>query len=245
MRNLLHEGGNMSKVIYAADDEKAIRELIEAFLQDSGYEVEIFENGDLLYDRFMEKASDMVILDIMMPGSDGLEICKKLRKVSDVPIIMLTARDTENDFVLGMTIGSDDYITKPFRPTMLQMKIKAIFRRIELEHKELEHGDMRQKELKVGSLRISSYERKIYSEKTGQTLEFSMTEFALLSYLAENPGKAVSREECLKQVWGIETDVETRVVDETIRKIRKKLTALNCKVRIETVWGHGYRIVEE
>lgn len=153
----------MPKVIYAADDEKAIRELIQAFLQDSGYEVEIFENGDLLYKRFMEKASDMVILDIMMPGSDGMEICKQLRKISDVPIIMLTARDTENDFVFEMTIGSDDYITKPFRPTMLQMKIKAIFRRIGLEHKGME-----EKELKIGSLRISSYERKICSEKTGQ-----------------------------------------------------------------------------
>lgn len=229
----------MSKLIYAADDEKAIRELIQAFLQDSGYEVEIFENGDLLYRRFLEKASDMVILDIMMPGHDGLEICRMLRKHSDVPIIMLTARDTENDFVLGMTIGSDDYITKPFRPTMLQMKIKAIFRRIELEHKETE-----KKELRVGDLRISSYERKIYSVKTKQALDFSMTEFALISYLAENPNKAVSREECLKQVWGIETDVETRVVDETIRKIRKKLNVLEGKVRIETVWGHGYRIVE-
>lgn len=229
----------MAKLIYAADDEKAIRELIQAFLCDSGYDVEIFENGDLLYQRFQEKPSDMVILDIMMPGRDGLEICRKLRGQSDVPIIMLTARDTENDFVLGMTIGSDDYITKPFRPTMLQMKIKAIFRRIELEHKETE-----KKELQVGDLRISSYERKIYSVKTKQALDFSMTEFALISYLAENPNKAVSREECLKQVWGIETDVETRVVDETIRKIRKKLNALEGKVRIETVWGHGYRIVE-
>lgn len=230
---------NMSKLIYAADDEKAIRELIQAFLRDSGYDVEIFENGDLLYQRFQEKPSDMVLLDIMMPGHDGLEICKMLRKQSDVPIIMLTARDTENDFVLGMTIGSDDYITKPFRPTMLQMKIKAIFRRIELEHKGTE-----QKELQVGDLRISSYERKIYSVKTNQALDFSMTEFALISYMAENPNKAVSREECLKQVWGIETDVETRVVDETIRKTRKKLSALEGKARIETVWGHGYRIVE-
>lgn len=229
----------MPKRIYAADDEKAIRELIQAFLQDSGYEVEIFENGDLLYDRFLEKPSDMVILDIMMPGHDGLEICRMLRERSDVPIIMLTARDTENDFVLGMTIGSDDYITKPFRPTMLQMKIKAIFRRIDLEHK-----DTLQEELQLGDLRISAYERKIYSVKTKQSLGFSMTEFALISYLAENPNKAVSREECLRRVWGIETDIETRVVDETIRKIRKKLTTLDGKVRIETVWGHGYRIVE-
>lgn len=229
----------MSKRIYAADDEKSIRELIQAFLQDGGYEVEIFENGDQLYQRFLEKPSDMVILDIMMPGHDGLEVCRMLRKHSDVPIIMLTARDTENDFVLGMSIGSDDYITKPFRPTMLQMKIKAIFRRIELEHKDTE-----QKELQVGNLRISSYERKIYNEKAHQELSFSMTEFALLSYLAENPKKAVSREECLKQVWGIETEIETRVVDETVRKIRKKLSTLDATVRIETVWGHGYRIVE-
>ena len=230
----------MSKLIYIADDEKNIRELLQAFLQDSGYDVEIFENGELLYEQFLKKNSDMVILDIMMPGKDGLEICKMLRKISRVPILMLTARDTENDFVLGMSIGSDDYITKPFRPTILLMKIKAIFRRIELEREQKETKD-----ILLGDIRISSYERRIYSSNTEQTLDFSMTEFALLSYLAENPNKAVHREECLKQIWGIETDIETRAVDETIRKIRKKLNLISAHVRIETVWGIGYRLVEE
>lgn len=229
----------MSKMIYAADDEKNIRELLGAFLEDAGYAVRTFETGDELYKCFVKEPSDMVILDIMMPGTDGMEICKKLRETSDVPIIMLTAKDTENDYVLGMTIGSDDYITKPFRPTMLLMKVKAIFRRIELEHKET-----LKQELYIGDLYISGYEKKIYDKNKNRCLDFSMTEFALLSYMAENPKKAVSREECLKNVWGIEADVETRVVDETIRKIRRKLTALDCNICIETVWGHGYRIVE-
>ncbi len=229
----------MSKLIYAADDEKNIRDLIQAFLKDAGYEVKVFETGDDLFQSFLKEPADMVILDIMMPGNDGIEICKKLREISDVPIIMLTAKDTENDFVLGMTIGSDDYIVKPFRPTMLLMKIRAIFRRIELEHKESSN-----QELILGDLYISGYEKKIYDKNREKCLDFSMTEFALLSYLAKNPKKAVPREECLKCVWGIDADVETRVVDETIRKIRRKLMSLECKVHIETVWGYGYRIVE-
>lgn len=229
----------MAKVIYVADDEKNIRELLQAFLQDSGYDVELFANGELLYRRFLEKSCDMAILDIMMPGTDGLEICKALRKISKVPILMLTARDSENDFVLGMTIGSDDYITKPFRPTVLLMKIKAIFRRIELERTQQE-----QKDIHIGGLRISAYERKIYSGENDRAVDFSMTEFALISYLAENPNKAARREECLRHVWGIEADIETRAVDETIRKIRKKLGMLGSSVGIETVWGVGYRLVE-
>ena len=243
IENTKEQAGNgvhpMAKVIYVADDEKNIRELLQVFLRDSGYAVEIFDNGELLYRRFLEKRCDMVILDIMMPGPDGLEICKAIRKISGVPILMLTARDSENDFVLGMSIGSDDYITKPFRPTVLLMKIKAIFRRIELERTQKE-----QKDIHLGGLRISAYERKIYSEKNDRSVDFSMTEFALLAYLAENPNKAVCREECLRHVWGIEADIETRAVDETIRKVRKKLGMLGSSVGIETVWGVGYRLVE-
>lgn len=226
----------MSKLIYAADDEKNIRELLEIFLKDAGYEVEMFENGDLLYERFAIKKSDLVILDIMMPGNDGLEICKKIREKSDVPIIMLTAKDTENDFILGMSIGSDDYIMKPFRPTMLLMKIKAIFRRMDYEKKG--------RTIEIGNIRISSYERKIYDICSGNAVELSMTEFALLAYMANYPGKAISRDELLENVWEIDSDIETRVVDETIRRIRRKINSFDSKVHIETVWGHGYRIVE-
>lgn len=124
----------MSKLIYIADDEDNIRYLVKTFLENTGYEVEDFNNGELLLEKFQTKPCDMVILDVMMPGSDGFEICKKIREESIVPIIMLTARDTDIDYITGITLGSDDYFTKPFSPMSLVMRVKAIFRRIEFEH---------------------------------------------------------------------------------------------------------------
>lgn len=235
----------MSKLIYVADDDKHIRDLLEMFLVDAGYKVAVFENGDELFRQFIDKPSDLVILDIMMPGNDGLTICEMLRKKTDVPVIMLTAKDTEYDYVIGMTAGSDDYIMKPFRPTMLIMKIKALFRRIEIEHRQNQNltegnqcGD-----ITLGNLWISEYERKIYHQNSDEALNLSMLEFELLSYMMHNPGKAVSREELLENVWGVEMDLETRMVDETIRRIRRKLDLFDCGLMIETVWGYGYRIV--
>ena len=123
----------MSKLIYIDDDEDNIRNLVKTFLINDGYTVKHFPNGDLLLDEFDKKEPDLVILDIMMPGTDGLEVCTKLRQKSIVPIIMLTARDSDIDYVTGITLGSDDYFTKPFSPMSLVMRVKAIFRRIDFE----------------------------------------------------------------------------------------------------------------
>lgn len=248
----------MSKLIYVADDDKHIRDLLEMFLVDAGYETEVFDNGDRLFQRFINKPSDLVILDIMMPGHDGLKICEMLREKTDVPIIMLTAKDTEYDYVMGMTVGSDDYIMKPFRPTMLIMKIKALFRRIEIEHRR-KHDFMQgyyddtvnfenkcgnKRNIKMGNLLISEYERKISHQNSNEILNVSTMEFDLLIYMINNQGKAVSRDELLENVWGVETPIETRMIDEAIRRIRKKLNMFDCGITIETVWGYGYRIVE-
>ena len=124
----------MGKLIYAADDEENIREILKSFLVDSGFEVEVFPTGDELFEAFQNKPCDLAVLDIMMPGTDGLTVCKNLRAISKVPIIILTAKDSEMDYVTGMTYGGDDYLMKPFRPSMLVMRIKALFRRIEMEH---------------------------------------------------------------------------------------------------------------
>lgn len=137
----------MAKKIYIADDDPNIRKLIQGFLVKEGYEVEAFENGDKLLARFKEQESHLVILDVMMPGRDGFMICEDIRRISPVPIIMVTARDTDTDFVLGIQLGSDDYITKPFSPMTLTMKVRAIFRRIELDKgpslsTELSYGDI-------------------------------------------------------------------------------------------------------
>lgn len=121
------------KKIYIADDEENIRLGIKAFLEGNGYLVLDFENGDLLFEEYSKNPSDLIVLDVMMPGSNGFVICKKIREKSTVPIIMLTARDSDLDYATGLDLGSDDYLTKPFSPMALTMKIKAIFRRIEFE----------------------------------------------------------------------------------------------------------------
>jgi len=125
----------MSKKIYIADDETNIRLAIRTFLENSGYLVEDFETGDLLLAAFKEAQSDLVILDVMMPGSNGFVICKEIRKISLVPVIMLTARDSDLDYATGLDLGSDDYLTKPFSPMALVMRVKALFRRIEFDRR--------------------------------------------------------------------------------------------------------------
>ena len=121
----------MEHSIYLADDEKSIRELLHSFLASDGYTVRSFESGDALLEAFRQEPAELVILDIMMPGTDGLTVCRELRAVSDIPIILLTAKDSELDYVMGISQGSDDYLTKPFRPTILLMKVKALLRRVE------------------------------------------------------------------------------------------------------------------
>ena len=122
--------------IYIADDDENIRHIIRTFLESDGYQVEDFPTGDLLLERFLKEESDLVILDVMMPGSSGFDICTELRKISTTPIIMLTARDSENDYAMGLGLGSDDYITKPFSAMSLVMRVRAIFRRIDFESRK-------------------------------------------------------------------------------------------------------------
>ena len=132
----------MSKKIYIADDETNIRLAIKAFLENSGYTVEDFENGDLLLAAFSARPADLAILDVMMPGTNGFDVCKELRKISRIPIIMLTARDSDLDYATGLDLGSDDYLTKPFSPTALVMRVKAIFRRMEYDRQVYNERDM-------------------------------------------------------------------------------------------------------
>ena len=130
----------MSKKIYIADDETNIRLAIKTFLENSGYAVEDFQTGDLLLEAFNESQPDLVILDVMMPGTNGFVICKELRKTSYVPVIMLTARDSDLDYATGLDLGSDDYLTKPFSPMALVMRVKALFRRMEFDRKIYEEN---------------------------------------------------------------------------------------------------------
>lgn len=224
---------NKNKKIYIADDEKNIRDLIQCFLENAGYEVEAFDNGDDLLKAFHKCAADMIILDIMMPGTDGLTVCREIRKIHNVPIIMVSARDSESDRITGITMGSDDYLSKPFSPMELVARVQAVFRRMALDRSEetvenLEFGDI--------VINTNSKEVKIKD----QIVDLTPTEYALITYFISHKEKAISREELLKKVWKYDFEVDTRATDDTVKRLRKKLKDSN--VKIAAVWGYGFRI---
>ena len=232
------------KIIYIADDDDNIRQVVRTFLASDGYTVEDFPTGDLLLGRFLQKPCDLAILDVMMPGTDGFGICTELRKRSTVPIIMLTARDSENDYAMGLGLGGDDYITKPFSAMSLLMRVRAIFRRIDFERQKNTQAEPTQKPAQkpaqIGNLTLDEPGRHILC--LGKALPLTPTEFGLLRYLMLHAGEAVSREELLNEVWGFEAAVETRATDDTVRRLRRKLEGSG--VVIEAVWGFGFRLVE-
>lgn len=228
--------GRMAYRIYIADDEKNIRELLKNFLQSDGYEVGAFETGDALLSAFEKEPSDIVILDIMMPGRDGIECVKELRKFSSVPIILLTAKDGELDYVNGIMLGGDDYLTKPFRPTVLLMRVKALLRRAETYGGKKAKGKI----LKYADLTYSEDEHSVFANKT--VVPLTKTEMSMLAFMMDEPQKTHSRDSLLDEIWGFGEDTETRAIDETVRRIRKKLAAAKSVATIETVWGYGYKL---
>ena len=226
----------MGALIYLADDDPGLLEVFSAFLENAGFDVRAFPTGDELADEFSRREPDLVVLDIMMPGTDGLTVCKNLREVSDVPIVILTAKDSEMDYMQGLALGGDDYLVKPFSPSMLVMRIKALLRRVEMgratapAESDLAYGDI--------FLSEATHEARVGSAP----LELTMTEFALLRCLLEAKGAAVSRDALLSKVWGIDAVVETRVTDETVRRVRKKLRDAGSSTSVKAVWGYGYKL---
>ncbi len=223
------------KLIYIADDEKDILLLLESFLKKEGYEVCAFETGDDLWEAFQHRPADLVISDLMMPGINGLLIVNQIRNISKIPIIVLTAKDSDSDYIAGFSMGCDDYFTKPFSPLKLILRVRAIFAR-EGEEKE-------KKELCMGNLKLNP------EQKTGKIEEreiyLTNTEFGVLAYLMEQRNRAVSREELLDKIWGIDAIIETRATDDAVKRLRKKLREQGCNVVIETVWGYGFKIKED
>ena len=223
------------KRTYVADDDDNIRQIVKTFLSSDGYEVEDFPTGDLLLKRFEESPCDLAILDVMMPGSDGFQICTALRERSTVPIIMLTARDSENDYAMGLGLGSDDYITKPFSAMALMLRVRALFRRVAFESQKYAPGEENRK---AGNLTLDESRHRILNGE--QPLALTPTEYEVLKYLMLHTDQAVSREELLNTVWGYETAVETRATDDTVRRLRQKLDGSG--VNIAAVWGYGFRL---
>jgi DNA-binding response OmpR family regulator len=224
-----------SKHIYVADDEENICVALQSFLEAEGYRVATFLNGDLLLERFQQEPCDLVILDVMMPGSNGFVVCTRLREISTVPIIMLTARDSDLDYATGISLGGDDYFTKPFSAVALVMRVKAIFRRIDYD-KQAAESDAGA--LSYGGVTINQKIKTVSFRE--DTLELTPNEYSLLLYLVENQDRAVSRDELLNKIWGYQSAAETRAADDTVRRLRKKIAATD--VIVDTVWGFGFRL---
>ena len=222
----------MGHTIYLADDEKSIRELLHSFLTSDGYAVRSFESGDALLEAFRQEPAELVILDIMMPGTDGLAVCRELRTVSDIPIILLTAKDSELDYVMGISQGSDDYLTKPFRPTILLMKVKALLRRTERKDPQPEHT--------IRGLYVCPAKHIVTVD--GEPVSLTLKEFEMLCVFLENRNVVLTRDQLLNKVWGYAFDGESRTVDVHIRSLRQKLGEYADV--IETVRGIGYKLSE-
>ena len=219
--------------IFIADDEKNIRDLLGKFLEDAGHEVRLFENGDSLLTELDNSVPDIVVLDVMMPGIDGFTACSRIRKAHpDITIILLTARDTDADFMTGFMAGCDDYLTKPFSPLKLTLKVNAILSKLGKNEKntdKMAFGDL--------SVDVSSFSCRVLDSE----LKLTKTEFQVLSLLLSTPEKAVSRDKLLSDIWGY-SEVETRVTDDTMKRLRKKLKDAGSRVHIETIWGFGFKL---
>ncbi|MCY0879002.1 MAG: response regulator transcription factor [Firmicutes bacterium] len=223
----------MMQRVLVVDDETAIVELVRYHLSREGFQVEALDNGQAAVERVMHEPFDLIILDVMLPGMSGLDACRAIRQQSDVPIIMLTARKDEVDRVLGLELGADDYVTKPFSPRELVARVKAILRRSQ-------KGREDSGEIRYPGLEVDVDRRTVTVD--GRPVNLTFTEFELLTILARHPGRAFSREELLVRVWGEDFYGDARTVDVHIRHVREKLQEDPQNPRfIETVRGIGYR----
>ncbi len=229
---------NTKATVLIVDDERNICELIRLYLEKEGYGTIIAYDGEEAVNIYKEKNPDIVLLDIMLPGKDGWQVCREIRGTSDVPIIMLTAKGEVFDKVLGLELGADDYIVKPFEPKELLARIKAVLRRSVRGAKE---EDASSEELRFEGLTINRDTYEVYLD--GNRLDFPPKEFELLFYLAGNKNKVFTRDQLLNEIWGYEFFGDSRTVDVHIKRIREKIESddVSRPWQLKTVWGVGYK----
>lgn len=222
---------NQTKVL-VIDDDINICELVRLYMEKEGYQVKSVYDGEKAMEVFGEFTPNIVILDIMLPGADGWQVCREIRKVSNIPIIMLTAKGETFDKVLGLELGADDYIVKPFEPKELVARVKAVLRRYERKDRDIQ-------EVVYPNLVVnkSNYTVKINGEK----MELPPKELELLFFLASNPNRVFTREQLLENVWGFDFYGDSRTVDVHIKRLREKLDLQNRNWQLKTVWGVGYK----
>lgn len=226
---------NPSANILIADDEAKMRDLVKMYLVREGYKVSEAVDGEQALSQLSKNTFDLVILDIMMPKADGLTVCKEIRKNSDIPVIMLTARGEEIDRVLGFELGADDYVVKPFSPRELAARVKALLRRTTAKPSAATGAIMR-----FPGLEINNEAREVTVENNRVNL--TPKEFELLSFLAKNIGRVFTREQLLEHVWGYDFYGDLRTVDTHVKKLREKISRYGeAGGYISTVWGVGYK----
>jgi DNA-binding response OmpR family regulator len=221
--------------VLIVDDEAKIRSLVGAYLRSEGFDTEEAADGDSALNLFRRLSPDLVVLDVMLPGKDGIEVLREIRRVSDVYVILLTARAEETDKLIGLSVGADDYVTKPFSPRELVARVKAVLRR------GRDIGDQGGDTLVFDGITVDLARREVI--RKGKVAELTALEFDLLAALASSPGRVFSRRQLLERVWGWDFFGEERVVDVHIRNLRKALDDdASAPEVIGTVRGVGYRL---
>ena len=224
---------SMGKIL-VSDDDKNICELLRLYLEKEGYEVSIANDGTQAIAKFNAESPDMVLLDIMMPGLDGWQVCREIRKKSNCPIIMITAKGETFDKVLGLELGADDYVVKPFDTKEIVARIKAVMRRT---GKNTSEGDVKEVRYDKLVVNMTKYELKV----DGKIVDTPPKELELLYHLASNPNRVYTRDQLLDEVWGFEYYDDSRTVDVHIKRLREKLEGVSDQWSLKTVWGVGYK----
>lgn len=226
----------MSHKILVVDDDLNICELLKLYLENDGYTVITANDGKAAVDAFEAKSPDLVLLDIMLPKIDGWQVCREIRKTSSVPIIMLTAKGETFDKVLGLELGADDYVTKPFEAKEVMARVKAVLRRTKGD------GDDNTNEKKTViydnlEINIVNYELKV----KGVAVDTPPKELELIYHFASNPNRVYTRDQLLDEVWGFDYYGDSRTVDVHVKRLREKLEGVSDKWALKTVWGVGYK----
>jgi two-component system response regulator RstA len=233
---------NASNVdILLIEDDARLAELTATYLEQNGLRVAIEARGERALERFVAEHPRLVLLDLLLPGKDGISICRELRRSHDVPILILTAKDTDLDHVIGLEAGADDYVTKPVDPIVLLARVRALLRRVE---RVAANPAERRADILLGALRISETSREVWLH--GRSVPLTTQEFELLSLLAHRAGELVSRDEVFRTMRGIDYDGLDRSIDGRVSKLRRKLgDDAAAPTRIKTVWGKGYLLVPD
>ena len=219
--------------ILVVDDDTNICELLRLYLTKEGYQVTTANDGEEGLEKFSQVKPDMVLLDVMMPRLDGLEVCRRIRKMGNTPVMMLTAKGETFDKVLGLELGADDYVVKPFEAKEVMARIKAVLRRLG------KNGAEAVKEVKYDklSINLTNYELKV----NGVQIDTPPKEMELIYHLASNPNRVFTRDQLLDEVWGFDYYGDSRTVDVHVKRLREKLEGVSDKWALKTVWGVGYK----